>query len=117
MFAIISESHDEKNTLFKSALKNLSHIKYYYLEALYFYCKFLKDSENDAYHKYLNQGLELSKKYYYQYIQHLFDNLQNSSCKEYLFSYALYPVNNLEDYVNKHNAEWEKVFNERQSDY
>jgi hypothetical protein len=117
MCAFISDSNDEKNQLFKKALKNLSHIKYYYLEALYFHCKFLKESENEEYNTYINQGLELSKKYYYQYIHHLFVNLNSNSCNEYNFSYAFYPVTNLEAYVNKHNAEWEKKFKEREIDY
>jgi hypothetical protein len=117
MYAFISDSNDEKNLLFKKALKNLSHIKYYYLEALYFYCKFLKESENEEYHTYISQGLELSKKYYYQYILHLFDNLNSNSRSDYNFSYAFYPVKNLEAYVNKHNSEWEKTFNERDIDY
>ncbi len=117
MSAFISDSNEEKDLLFKNALKNLSHIKYYYLEALYFYCKFLKESENEEYMTYLNQGIELSKKYFYQYIHHLFYNLYSNTCNEYNFSYAFYPVNNLETYVNKHNAEWEKIFREREIDY
>jgi hypothetical protein len=117
MFAIISDSTTEKNLLFKSALQNLSHIKYYYLEALYFYCKFLKETENEEYNTYINQGFELSKKYYYQYINHLFENLYNNRINEYNFSYSFYPVNELEAYVKKHNLEWEITFKERESEY
>ena len=117
MFAFVSDSNDEKNLLFKSALQNLSHIKYYYLEALYFYCQHLKESKNQEYNTYINQGLELSKKYYYQYILHLFDNLYNNSNSEYNFTYSFYPVNDLEEYVHKHNEEWEQTFKEREVDY
>ncbi|MBF4471550.1 SIR2 family protein [Flavobacterium sp. HJJ] len=117
MLAFISDSIDEKHLLFKKALHNLSHIKYYYLEALYFYCKYLKESKNDEYDKYINEGLELSKKYYYRYIHHLFDNLYNNKNSDYSFTYSFYPVNELEEYVNKHNEKWEKTFKERATDY
>lgn len=117
MFAFNSDSLDEKNLFFKKALKNLSHIKYYYLEALYFYCKFLRESENEEYKTLVNQGLELSKKYYYQYIYHLFDNLYYYKSDEYNFSYSFYAVSELEVYVNKHNEQWEKNFRERETDY
>ncbi len=117
MFAFVSESKDEKHLLYKRALHNLSHIKYYYLEALYFYCKFLKDSEEEEYLTYINQGVELSKKYFYQNILHLFDNLFNNKNNDYNFSYSFYSVNQLEAYVNKHNEQWEKTFKERETDY
>lgn len=117
MCAFISDSNDEKNLLFKKALKNLSHIKYYYLEALYFYCKFLKESENEEYHTYISQGLELSKKYYYQYIHHLFDNLYCNIVNEYDFSFDFYPDSTIEVYVNKHNEKWEKIFKESELEF
>lgn len=117
MFAFVSDSKEEKHLLYKRALHNLSHIKYYYLEALYFYCKYLKESENEEYSKYINQGIELSKKYFYQNILHLFDNLYNNRSNEYNFSYSFYLVDELEAYVNKHNAEWERTFKERDTDY
>ena len=117
MFAFVSESKDEKHLLYKRALLNLSHIKYYYLEALYFYCKFLKESEDEEYLTYINEGVELSKKYFYQNILHLFDNLYNNRSNEYNFAYSFYQVNELETYVNKHNTEWERILKEREMDY
>lgn len=117
MLAFISDSNDEKKMLFKSALRHLSHIKYYYLEALYYYCKYLKESNNPEYKTYIVHGLELSKKYYYQYIHHLFDNLFNNSHNSYNFTYSFYPFSELEDYVNKHNEVWKKAFKEREIEY
>lgn len=117
MLAIISKTNDEKNLLFKNALKNLSHIKYYYLEALYFYCKFLKESNNEEYNKYMMKGLELSKKYYYQYIHYLFHNLYNNNSTEYNFTYDFYPISNLEEYINQHNTIWEQKFKNRETDF
>jgi len=117
MFAFDSDSNDEKNLLFKSALKNLFHIKYYYLEALYFYCQYLKSSKNPDYELQVKKGLELSKKYYYQYIYHLFDNLYSDRNSSYNFNYSFYPVPELEDYVVKHNEKWEKKFKEKATYY
>lgn len=117
MFAFVSDSTDKKHLLFKSALRNLSHIKYYYLEALYFYCKYLKESKNEEYETYINQGLELSKKYYYQYIHHLFENLYTNNNTDYNFTYLFYPAIEIEPYVNKHNEYWGRVFKEREVDY
>ncbi|WP_254526792.1 MULTISPECIES: SIR2 family protein [unclassified Sphingobacterium] len=113
MLASISGSEEEKNKLYKSALKNLFHIKYYYLEALYFYCIFLKNSENMEYLKYLSEGLDLSKKYFYQYQYHLFSNLNKNSHNDYIFSYDFYSDDRLETFVNKHNEVWEKRFKEK----
>ncbi len=117
MFASLSNSSDEKNLLFQSALQNLSHIKYYYLEALYFYCQHLKTSRNSEYNSFVKKGLELSKKHHYQFIHHLFNNLYTDRKDNYNFSYSFYPINGLEEYVNKHNKKWEKTFREKEIDY
>lgn len=117
MLAFESETNTEKETFFKKALKHLFHIKYYYLEALYFYCKYLKDSDDIEYQVFLNEGLELSKKYCYQYLYHLFNRLYKNGNTPYDFSYSFYQMPGLEEYVNKHNNEWEKIFKERDADY
>jgi hypothetical protein len=114
MLAFESEISEEKVEYFKSALKNLYHIKYYYLEAVYFYCKYLKETNNPKYSSLLIQGLELSKKYYYQYINHLFDNLKNNINTIYDFNFSFYQVTELEKYVIRHNEEWKKTFKERE---
>jgi len=114
MLAFESDIEKEKIEYFENASKNLFHIKYYYLEALYFYCKYLKESKNPNYISFLNRGLELSAKYYYQYINHLFNNLKNNTCTTYEFNFAFYQVADLEKYVTRHNAEWEKIFKERE---
>ena len=48
MFAFNEDDSDHKIKNFELALKYLSHIKYYYLEALYYYCIFLFNT-NDKY--------------------------------------------------------------------
>ncbi len=110
MFAFASKTKNEKIENFEHALANLSHIKYYYLEALYYYCIFLRDIEPTEFKSRANQGIELSNQYYYQYLNFLFKNLLDEDNQQYVFSYSYYPLEGLEEYVKKHNTEWEKRF-------
>lgn len=41
MFTFVETDYGLKQAFFERALKSLSHIKYYYVEVLYFYAKFL----------------------------------------------------------------------------
>ena len=66
MYAFNAKADENKRDLFKQALKHLFHIKYYYLEALYYYCCFLKDVEDEEYRRKLDEGLDLSQTYFYQ---------------------------------------------------
>lgn len=97
---------------FENALKNLFHIKYYYLEALYYFCIFLKGTNNDNYKKRLDEGLSLSEKYRYQYLNHLFENIEEDNKSAYNFSYSYYNIPELESYVNQYHCEWEEALNE-----
>jgi len=114
MLAFESDIEKEKIRSYKSALKNLFHIKYYYLEALYFYCKYLKESNRSQYISLLNIGLDLSKKYCYQYISHLFENLKNNTSSTYDFNFSFYQVADMEKYVINHIEVWENEFKKRE---
>lgn len=112
MLAFNSKTNLEKIKHFEKALSNLFHIKYYYLESLYYYCLFLKNSDYIDYKIKLKEGLELSQKSYYQYLNFLFSNIENETKPEYNFSYSYYPINTLETFVKQHNENWEKHFKE-----
>lgn len=116
MFAFNAIQNEDKLKHFEKALNNLSHIKYYYLEALYYYCLFLKETNYENYSIKVNEGLELSKKFYYQYLNFLFENIENETQLIYNFSYSYYPLNTLETFVKKHNENWEKEFKENKFD-
>jgi len=105
MFAFSTDIKEEKLDFFKTALNNLKHIKYYYLEALYYYSKFLKDIKSELYTETVLKGLELSQKYKYQYLDHLFNNLFLNQNYQYSFSYDYYGVDGLEEYINNHVEE------------
>lgn len=106
MYAFISVTKEEKIKHFEEALINLKHIKYYYLEALYHYCLFLKDSDNINYSIKLVEGIDLSSRFYFQYLNFLFSNIENPIKPLYTFSYAYYNLPNLESFVQRHNEFW-----------
>jgi len=71
---------DEKNCskeMYEKAIKKLFHIKYYYVEAILLYCKYLKDNNDVDYKKWLNKGKVLSLKHYYRYLTNRFDCLES----------------------------------------
>ncbi len=112
MFAFSSKNNEEKMKYYELALQNLSHIKYYYLECLYYYCLFLKETNHPDYDSKLKQGIELTGKFYYQYLNHLFVNIDATSMPIYNFDYSFYPLSSIKEYVEKHNTKWEQVFKE-----
>jgi hypothetical protein len=83
MLAFNSNNDEKKKDYFNRALNNLSHIKYYYLEALYYYSIFLKE-------------------------YNLFSNIGNKT--QYNFEYSFYPTLGLKEYVTKHNEFWKSEF-------
>ena len=110
MFAFIVENEGDKKKHFEAALHNLSHIKYYYLECLYYYCIFLRTTNYVEYLIKVKEGKDLSSNFFYQYINHLFDNIENEGENKFNFNYSYYPLDGLEAYVIKHNSEWESIF-------
>jgi ribosomal protein S25 len=108
MLAFNSNDDERKNDYFKNALNNLLHIKYYYLEALYYYSLFLKEYNNKEFLEKKQEGLDKSKQFHYQYIYHLFSNIRNKT--QYNFEYSFYPTLGLKEYVTKHNEFWKSEF-------
>lgn len=109
MFAFNTPDNSVKKKHFRFALRNLYHIKYYYLEALYYYCVYLKDINDKLYSDNIKEGLRLSKQYHYQYIQFLFENIEKDNKPQYVFSYDYYSIDGLEEYINSYNEVWEDV--------
>ena len=109
MFAFNTENQDEKISYFKKALKDLYHIKYYYLEALYYFSKFLKEIGSNEYNDLVLEGLTLSQQYKYQYLDHLFNNLFSSTDEKYKFSYEYYELEALEEFVKKDIDKWQEI--------
>lgn len=89
---MLAMKENKKNTkeMYESAIKQLSHIKYYYVEAILIYATYLNKNRDRTYDEWLEKGLELSKKYHYRYLQHKFiclkDNI-NSGYDEKNYSF------------------------------
>lgn len=109
MFAFSSEDESQKIKHFETALSHLTHIKYYYLEALYYFCKFLKESKL-PFEEHLRDGLNASQAYYYRYLYFKFSSLLNDLTESYSVNFNDYPTNQLEQYIEKYKAIWEKRF-------
>jgi len=76
--ALISKDVEDKHKLYKKAIKHLVHIKYYYTEAIFEYCKFLKDLElEDEFIKYQALGEKLSAEYNFWYLEYKLKRLSN----------------------------------------
>jgi hypothetical protein len=83
MFAFCETDIEKANDYYQQAIINLRHIKYYYVEAIYFYSKFLKKHELKEYDVIYETGYELTKNHYYRYLEYLFDELETPTGLEY----------------------------------
>jgi hypothetical protein len=112
MTASIEEINEKKMRHFEKAINFLRHIKYYYLEALYFYCLFLKEYNYAEYKLKLSEGLDSSRIFKYQHINYLFENIESNKKNGYTFSYDYYEEPELKSYIAKYRDTWEKIFEE-----
>jgi hypothetical protein len=84
MLAFVETDNKSKAEIFERALTNLNHIKYYYVEALYFYAVFLSNVENHSeYDRVHGLATQLAEQYHYRYLQHILKNIKCESCKTY----------------------------------
>ena len=82
MLAILQNGESAK-LMYEDAIEKLSHIKYYHVEAILKYCRYLKDSKDDTYKQWFKKGKELSQKHYYRYLQHQFICLDTGVYTDY----------------------------------
>ncbi|WP_082916357.1 SIR2 family protein [Pseudoalteromonas neustonica] len=85
---LLSElEHNELNEniirYYQSALPDLSHIKFYYVQALYFYARFLQKADSLDFETIYEQGLGLTKRHHYRYWQHRFLLLKQPNLGRY----------------------------------
>ncbi|MEP2024048.1 MAG: SIR2 family protein [Reichenbachiella sp.] len=112
MFAFESNIPEDKIKYYQSALKNLGHIKYYYLEALYYYCKFIVNLRPQEYEALLEEAVLLCEKYKYQYLLFLFNHIDCKDIVSYEYYSDFYNLEKLEEYVIKHNNIWVERYKE-----
>ena len=100
IFAFSEIDKDKANSLYEEAINNLKHIKYYYVEALFFYAKFLKTtSDQQHYEEIYTQGFELAKKHYFRFLIYKFEDLVES--KNISYDSKNYPLPN-NDHFDDH---------------
>lgn len=83
MYAFNEVNTDKAIEYYKSALENLEHIKYYYVECIYYFSRFLKKIENSNYNYWVNEGYTLAKKYYYGFLIYRFQCLMDKAVEGY----------------------------------
>ena len=77
---------DDKNcskVMYEEAIEKLYHIRYYHVEAILLYCKYLKEKKDDDYTVLYNKGKELAQKHYYRYLLHQFNCLDSGVYTDY----------------------------------
>lgn len=102
MYAFVEKDQETKTAYFDSALEHLTHIKYYYVEALYFYAQFLKDSpQKDKFDEIFQVGIGLARKHHYRFQIYKFEQLVTDTPSEYdMNNYPLLEELDFDGHVN-----------------
>jgi len=91
---------------YQSALTDLNHIKFYYVQALYFYTRFLQKTNNENFETVYENGLQLTQIHHYRYWQHRFLLLKQPTLGPYKPENYPLPDNlNLSPLIEK-QAKW-----------
>jgi NAD-dependent SIR2 family protein deacetylase len=98
MLALCEKDIESKIELFEQAIEKLDHIKYYYVEAIFYYCKFLYDEKLETFDHWYKTGIELSQKYRYSYHLYRFNSLMN-------------PANSTDYDENDYLGDFKNIFN------
>lgn len=93
ILALTENNPDRIQQHYEEAIENLFNIKYFHVEAYYFYAKYLHKTGNNDFYKVRDCGLRLAKSHGYQYLKFLFEQLD----KDVIFSYKSYENSLSED--------------------
>ena len=83
MYAFSEKNSEQAQAYYQKALPCLKHIKYYFVEAYYYYAKFLKENAFDAFQTIFDEGYSLSRRHHYRYLQYCFEELESPTGLEY----------------------------------
>ena len=100
MLAIKKDNISSK-IMYEDAIEKLYHIRYYHVEAIYLYCKYLKNNKDEDYNKWFKDGKELAQKHHYRYLLHQFiclDKNKNDIDKKKPYNEDDYPLPEPLDY-------------------
>ncbi|MCI5137667.1 MAG: hypothetical protein D3922_04455 [Candidatus Electrothrix sp. AR1] len=101
MLAFIEQDAEQADLLYQEAADHLWHIRYYHVEALYFYAKFLQEQEDTHFTDIHQRGMELAQKHHYRFLQYRFEELLEPSGIAYdSRNYPLPDNQNFSEYIN-----------------
>jgi hypothetical protein len=91
MLAFSSDKPTEAIALYEQALSNLIHIKYYYVEALLYYSRYLKQQNmHSEFNKIYQEGYGLACKHHYRWLRYQLEDLIEK--KSVSYNSADYPL-------------------------
>ena len=101
MLAFIEEDAVKADALYQEAADHLWHIRYYHVESLYFYAKFLQQQGAAKFNDVHQSGLKLSQKHHYRFLQYRFEELVQPSGLAYdSRNYPLPDNQDFSEYIN-----------------
>ncbi|MGE7837597.1 SIR2 family protein [Viridibacillus arvi] len=83
MFAFLETDSKKAIEYYESAINYLKHIKYYYVEAIYYLAKYLKENNLEEYDNLAVKGRSIAAKYHYRFLIYKFECLINDEEKPY----------------------------------
>jgi hypothetical protein len=103
MLAFSEPDRARKSEYFSDALNQLRHVKYYFVECLFYYASFLKETNNiEKFEQIFSLADELAKKHSYRFLEFRLNNLRHGTESE--FSVKEYPLadgKNFENYISQ----------------
>ncbi|MDF3014577.1 MAG: hypothetical protein K0Q78_2781, partial [Cellvibrio sp.] len=101
MLAFADDTPTEATALYEQALSNLTHIKYYYVEALLYYARYLQQQNlQSKFTKIYQEGYDLSCKHHYRWLRYQFEGLIGKKTSPYnAADYPLPEALDIEDYI------------------
>jgi hypothetical protein len=115
MLAFSEEDIEKAKVYYLAAIQNLQHIKYYYVEAIYFYAKFLLIINDKEGLIWAEKGLHIAQENLYNVLNHKINCLIKGTLEEYKEETFELPIDLILDKLinkNKNNTtSQKKLFN------
>lgn len=83
MLAFVEEDVHQKKKYYIKGIELLESIKYYYVDALFNYCQFLKEINDSEYSYWIERGLKTAKEHHYRYLYHRLNIIKTGMEEEY----------------------------------
>ncbi|MQR95477.1 SIR2 family protein [Fictibacillus phosphorivorans] len=101
IYAFNEPDFEKAYKLYKKAISNLEHIKYYYVEAIFYFSKFLYVNNSQECNEWVNLGKKLATSYNYNFLIYKFDTLSDNQTSTYKPSFISNEINSIELLLNR----------------